>query len=102
MEEFILCLTTPMDLDEFLFHAWTQGFTKDQAISNRSKDSFGSFAFQFRHQNEKVKIPESFIRKEIYDQYRTFELLEHYLQYPTLLGEQQLVEIELHTQARSR
>jgi hypothetical protein len=39
------------------------------------------------------------LKYEIFDQYRTYDILNHYIRFPQLLGEQTMVQLDADTQA---
>ena len=86
MEELVICISTPMELDILVFNSWMQGVDVNKVKLPQTQ------GFEFR--NRTSFSATDMARKDIYDQYRTFELLEHYLQNPPLLKEQMLVEFD--------
>lgn len=76
MEELIVCIATPMDLNMDLFSNWANGIVQDSIPTKVDR-------LEFRHESMDVSRNQEWtamIRKDREDQYRSFDLLEHYLQ----------------------
>jgi hypothetical protein len=90
MEELIVCITSPPPFIEEIFLKWVKGVASDQQ-SNRT-DSTSTF--QFRH-----PMNLSFSDNLPYvEQYRVFEVLEHFICQPLLLNSQMMIQIPSNVQ----
>lgn len=110
MEELLVCVSTPLDFDRFMFGRWTEGKEEDEVAkeqqdlirSGKSKPplalrrsqastlSATTTSRDFATDLER-ELP-SLLRYEVYDQFRSFEILEHFLCQPALLrGQGQLL-----------
>jgi len=94
MEDLILAVSTPCDLDLELYLLWVAGNTEDDAFRVKL-DSFRksdiNYRLEFRGPNQHQNEQSEFVKLEVHDQFRTFELIEHYLAHPPLLKGQIMV-----------
>ena len=93
MEDILLSVSSPPEINFELFTYWVEGKTADETTSikvDQVKKS-GTSSLQF-HRNRPEYISEEIklIRFEVSDQFRAFQLLEHYLSLPPLLKSQSL------------
>jgi hypothetical protein len=98
MDDFLLAVSTPSELDLELFLMWVAGKSSDEAYYSKlelyRKSEF-NFRLEFRGTREQYKFEQNeFVRHEVVDQYRSFELLEQFLTQPQSLRSQCLVVIK--------
>jgi hypothetical protein len=95
MEDILLCVSSPPDFDLELFSCYTGGKTADEAFQYKLdlyRKSGTSFGLEFRRPNrDSAQFDQSeLLRCEVIDQYRSFQIIEHYLSQPNLLKNQSL------------
>lgn len=98
MDDFLLAVSTPMELDLELFLMWVMGKTEDEAYYAKLdywRKAEVNFRLEFRGSTrDQFKFEQTdFVRHEVVDQYRCFELLEPFLTHPHSLKNQSLVVI---------
>jgi hypothetical protein len=97
MDDVLLSVSSPSDLDLELFQNWVSGKSEQEACKlkldyYRKKDV--KFHLEFRVPREQHFNDQSdFVKLEVDDQYRAFELLEHSLAQPLLLKTQCLIAL---------
>jgi hypothetical protein len=102
MDEILLCLTSPPQLDYELFSCWVDGKSEEDAyqfkIDQFHKNNV-SYGLQFHRPTGILVIEQSdFIKFEITDQYRSFQILEHFVSQPLLLKNQSFCIIDTSLQ----
>ena len=90
MEELFVCITSPPPFDEDIFLRWVKGEASDHHISRSDSTSI----FQFRHPVIST-FTDDLSRIE---QYRVFDVLEHFMCQPLLLNSQMIIQIPPHVQ----
>lgn len=111
MEELLnIVISDPIDFDEMLFIYWLEGKTNEAALELKL-DAFrgppkpkiypplrrsmsGNDESDFRLDPQLIDL----LGHEVLDNYRTFELLDHYLCSPILLSNQTMLQISHGTQ----
>jgi hypothetical protein len=92
-----VCISSPIDIDEGVMRAWTYGLSQHEALTLKLRESSTGFqGFVFRNQFKKFEVETTtreLYRKDIMDQYRAFEYLEHYFQNPLLLQHHTIIEL---------
>lgn len=85
MEELFVCITSPPPFQEDVFLRWVKGEASDQHSSKTDCTSL----FQFRH-----PVVSSFSDDlSRIEQYRVFDVLEHFMCQPLLLHSQMMIQI---------
>lgn len=95
----MLAVSTPSEIDLELYSMWVAGKSVDHAHYSKLeiwKKAEISFRLEFRGgSREQFKVDQNDLaRNEVVDQYRSFELLEQFLQQPMSLRNQCLVVIK--------
>lgn len=90
MEELFVCITSPPPFEEDVLMKWVKGEASDQ----RTTRSDSSSIFQFRHPTLS-NFADDLSRIE---QYRVFDVLEHFMCQPLLLNSQMMIQIPLNVQ----
>ena len=90
MEELFVCITSPPPFEEDVLMRWVKGEASDQ----RTTRSDSSSIFQFRHPTLS-NFADDLSRIE---QYRVFDVLEHFMCQPLLLNSQMMIQIPLNVQ----
>eukprot|EP01041_Mallomonas_annulata_P009960 gene9960-20711_t len=115
MEELLnVVVSDPIDFDEFLFSKWLKGKTPDESLhqamenyteSSKSVSLKSGISYKKRANSDSSDDLDQIdpqlvelLRYDILDQYRTFEILEHYLCQPSLLTRQTMLQIPVSTQ----
>ena len=95
MDDILIAVSSPPELDLDLFLLWCEGKTDEQAYkimidNNKKKHKKSSlFEFEFPRVTYGCNIDDKdLVKYEVYDQFRAFELLEHFLSQPLLLKRQ--------------
>lgn len=103
MEDIILSVSSPPEIDQDVFACWVEGRTAEEASlfkidQNRKTGTFAGLEFPRTIEN---LLPDQsdFIRYEVIDQFRVYQVLEHYLCYPSLIQNQSLCIITSDLQA---
>jgi hypothetical protein len=99
MDDFILAVSTPSEIDLELYALWVAGKSVEEAYYAKLelwRKAEVSFRLEFRgNAREQFKFEQNeFVRNEVIDQYRSFELLEQFLGQPSSLRSQCLVVIK--------
>ena len=98
MDDFLLAISTPSEIDVDLFLMWVAGKTEDEAFYvkiNEYRKSETNFRLEFRGGREQHKYEQSdFVKHEVIDQYRAFEMIEQFLFQPLSLSSQCLMVIQ--------
>jgi Acidic fibroblast growth factor binding (FIBP) len=90
MEEVFVCMTSPPPFQEDIFLRWVKGEAYEQQSSRTESTSL----FQFRH-----PVVSSFCDDlSRIEQYRVFDVLEHFMCQPLLLNSQMMIQIPLNVQ----
>lgn len=90
MEEFLIAITSPPPFEEDVFLRWVKGEKADQQHNRTDSTSI----FQFRH-----PVHPSFIDDlSRVEQYRVFDVLEHFICEPLLLNSQMVIQIQSNVQ----
>lgn len=93
MDDMLLCVCSPPDVDIDLFTCWSEGKSAQEALMTYKGGGGinGGFVLEFDHSNGLTSLESSDMLKfHIADQYRLFDILEHYLRNPILLSDQTL------------
>ncbi len=94
MEDILLSIASPPDLDIDVFNAWVDGSEEDETtlmkIDQFKKYGNTTLGLEFPGNRMEDFDEAHFLRLEVIDQYRSYQILEHYLAYPYLLREQSL------------
>ena len=90
MEELFVCITSPPPFEEDVFMRWVKGEASDQRVTKSDSSSI----FQFRHPAIS-SFADDLSRIE---QYRVFDVLEHFMCQPLLLNSQMMIQIPLNVQ----
>ena len=94
MEDFTIAVSTPSDFDLELYLLWVAGNSEEDAFRIKI-DSFRkseiTYRLEFRGTNQHHNEQTEFVKLEVCDQFRAFELIEHFLAHPPLLKGQSLV-----------
>lgn len=103
MEDIILSVSSPPEVDLDIFACWVEGRTAEEAATfkvdqNRKNGTFAGLEFS-RPMDNLVADQSEFIRYEVIDQFRMNQVLEHYLCYPSLIQNQSLCIITSDLQA---
>ena len=85
MEELFVCITSPPPFEEEIFSRWVKG----EASEQQSCMTDSTCLFQFRH----PVLPSFIDDLSIVEQYRVFDVLEHYMCQPLLLSIQMMIQI---------
>lgn len=95
MEDIVLSVSTPLELDLELFQSWISGKSVDEALASKLelyRKMDYKYGLEFRGSKTLNQFDQSdCVRLEVVDQYRAFELLEHFLAQPVLLRSQCLI-----------
>jgi hypothetical protein len=99
MEDILLCVCSPPDLEIDVFSCWVGGTTIAETIKlkiDQFKASSAPFPLSFTISRDlsQGEISE-IITDHVRDQYRTFQILEHFLQNPALLNDQTLCIVDV-------
>lgn len=102
-ELFNVCVSSPPTFNEELFLKWVNGEVdddSDNSIGRTAAISGGNVfdVFQFRHTSLTTTFSDDLMKLEIQEQYRMFDVLEHYISQPLLLSSQQMVLIPRYIQ----
>jgi hypothetical protein len=120
--DIVIC--DPIDFDSVVFQCWLDGFpagkalslkitgggtriypTGRGAVSPRNVDASPAATPRREEENlsncDWVRDPQcvDLMKYEIFDQYRTYDILSHYIRFPQLLGEQTMVQLDTDTEA---
>ena len=85
-----VCVIEPAEVDLDVFSLWLKGYDAERANAERLKHLSGSISLEF-HDHPALLLSET------RDQYRTFQLLEPYLQLPPTLLNQHLFQLSIAT-----
>ena len=85
MEELFVCITSPPPFEEEIFSRWVKG----EASEQQSCKTDSTCLFQFRH----PVLPSFSDDLSRVEQYRVFDVLEHYMCQPLLLSFQMMIQI---------
>ncbi len=94
MEDIILSVSSPPEIDIDIFACWVEGKSFEEAANfkidqNRKTGTF--FGLEFSRAIDNLSMDQGeFIRYEVLDQFRMYQVLEHYLCYPALIQNQSL------------
>lgn len=95
MEDLILSVSSPPEIDMDMFACWVEGKSVEETTQlklEQFKNSNNLLGLEFPRARENSSTDQSeFIRYEVLDQYRSFDILEHYLAQPCLVNGQSLV-----------
>lgn len=83
----LVCISSPVEFDEFAYTHWTEGKTVDECTKAKldlPEPNFQKFIFS-RHGNKYSADMRELLKYEIKDQYLLFAQLEHHLTQPLLL-----------------
>lgn len=98
MEDVLLSVSTAPEIDLDIFACWIEGKPIDEAVKFKLKNGFQGL--EFPRPNENINYdPNEFMKLEVYDQYRLFHVIEHYLSIPSLLKSQTICIIPLELQS---
>jgi hypothetical protein len=99
MEDIIVCVSSPPDFNLDLFSLWIEGKSQDESHKILSKKIGNNRAeLKFERETQNIQLDHSELLKyDVIDQYRSFQVLEHFVSQPTLLRNQSLciVAVEL-------
>ncbi|XP_028403890.1 acidic fibroblast growth factor intracellular-binding protein B-like isoform X1 [Dendronephthya gigantea] len=90
MEEVDVFVTDPTTLDLEVYNLWLKGYSEQEAAEHQTKHGY----------LQQVGATPAIIASDIADQYRVFLVLEHFLQTPTLLATQLILQIPSDVQDR--
>ncbi|RYG69574.1 hypothetical protein EON64_02355 [archaeon] len=106
MEEILLSVSSPLEVDLEIFQLWIEGCTTEQVTSMRLNDmrkqttvsspgyspsqSFMGMNFRYNYYLQNSYDFKELVQSEVLDQYRNFAALEHFLSQPLLLFKQNL------------
>ena len=96
-----VCVSSPPTFNEDLFLKWVNGNGEDDSeyVTHPSNSSSSMYdVFQFRHAPLTSTFSDDLMKLEIQEQYRIFDVLEHFICQPLLLSSQQMVLIPPHLQ----
>lgn len=95
MEDLVLSIATPSEFDLELFQLWVAGKSAEEAFAYKLdfyRKMDYHYGLEFRGSKTLTQFDQAdCVRFEVIDQYRAFELLEHFLAQPVLLRSQCLV-----------
>lgn len=98
MEDIFLAAASPPELDMDLFLNWVNGITEEESLHLKldlCKRSGCHIGLEFTRIIESIALDQTDMMKyEIIDQYRIFELLEHFLSQPLLLKSQCVIVVK--------
>ena len=102
MEELLsLVVSDPVEFDDVMFAWWLEGKTPEEALAIKIE----SFKVALNSNNISASEDDSVDRNlinlyklDILDQYRMFEVLEHYVSLPSLLSRQTMIQLPVATQ----
>jgi hypothetical protein len=102
MEDLLLSVSSPPEIDLNIFSFWIEGRTADEA-SNFKIEHFRksgiSFGLEFpRMKDSQFNDQSEFLKYEVNDQYCLFQMLDHYLCQPPLLKTQNLCIVSADVQ----
>ena len=110
MEELLsLVVSDPIVFDLSVFSLWLEGKTLEVATAIKISSFLSSVRMRQRHSKITPNVDEEnfykldphtyeLFKKDILDQYRMFEILEHYLAIPSSLSGQTMVQVPAATQ----
>jgi hypothetical protein len=96
MEDILLSVSSPPEMDYEIFMDWINGKSVDDSIERSIRRNDGNcWGLEFPSHRMKVMAidHQNMTRLEVLNQFRTFSVLEHYLAFPALLREQTLCTI---------
>lgn len=88
MEDLLLSVSSPTEIDLEVFLKWIDGLAINEITRSTRQNSNGRsiIALEFVYKNEENQHDlDSMIFYEVQDQFRLYEVLEHYLMQPSLL-----------------
>lgn len=95
MEDLLdVVICDPLDFDELLFHCWLEGQKPEEATE--AKIDACRQSWRSRNISESTAVdPQLFelLKLDVIDNYRHFEVLEHYVCQPSLLVQQIMIQI---------
>lgn len=96
MEDLLISVCSPPEIDVDIYSLWIDGFTPDE-VAKISPFRGNLFEFSYRVEESSADMMRMF-QYDIEDQFRCFEVLEHYLMQPYLLRSQSVCSVspELH------
>ncbi len=105
MEEIVdIVICDPIDFDEGIFDSWLSGSKPETVLDARTNRKQTSPFFP-RKEDDVVDSssrldPQAvdLLRYEVFDQYRNYEILEHYIKFPYLLAEQAMLQLSPESQ----
>lgn len=95
MEELLdVVICDPLDFDEILFHCWLEGQKPEEATEAKIEACKQSWRSRNISENTTVD-PQLFelLKLDVIDNYRHFEVLEHFVCQPSLLVQQIMIQI---------
>jgi hypothetical protein len=102
MDEILLCLTSPPQFDYELFSHWVDGKSEEDVFQlklEQFRKNNISYGLEFHRPTGILVIEQpDFIKFEITDQYRSFQILEHFVSQPLLLKNQSFCVIDASLQ----
>lgn len=98
MEDLLLSVCSPPEIDTDIYGNWVDGYTSEE-VAKFSPFKGNNFEFSYRIEECSADMMRMF-QFDIEDQYRCFEVLEHYLMQPYLLKSQSLCTVAPDLQAQ--
>lgn len=104
MEDVFLSVTAPLDIDLEVFSYWVEGRSVEEAgmlrVELAKKEGGGTyFGLEFPRAKMNLLTDQTdFLKYEVVDQYRAYQILDHYLSQPQLLRTQSVCIITSEVQ----
>ena len=103
MDDVLLAVSSPPSIDLNLFSLWAEGLSTEDTFTMTvdAAQKVGGFkALEFGAPGKQALLgPLDLVRCEIFDHFRAFEILEHFLSHPVLLKSQSLVSVSADQQS---